>query len=85
MVYLAILEASVSAMLVREEKGTQPPIYYVSKALIDAAIRYPHPEKFSLALVMHPQKIRPYFQCHSISLVATFVLVKINSVCGSLK
>ncbi|XP_019244445.1 PREDICTED: uncharacterized protein LOC109224312 [Nicotiana attenuata] len=36
LVYLAVSEVAVSAVLVRDNKGTQSPIYYISKTLIDA-------------------------------------------------
>ncbi|XP_070020270.1 uncharacterized protein [Nicotiana sylvestris] len=39
LLYLAISEVAVSAVLVREEQGKQSPIYYVSKSLLDAETR----------------------------------------------
>lgn len=44
LVYLVVFEVAVSAKLVREEKGTQSPIYYVSKALLKVETRYPYLE-----------------------------------------
>ena len=38
--YLAVLEHVVSPMLVREAAGVQVPMYYVSKRLLDAELRY---------------------------------------------
>lgn len=74
LVYLAVLEVAISAVLVRENKGMQSPIYYVSKNLIGAETRYPHLEKLALALVVATRKLRPYFQCHPIAVVTTFPL-----------
>ncbi|XP_075087569.1 uncharacterized protein LOC142169585 [Nicotiana tabacum] len=54
-VYLAVAEVDISAVLVREDK--------------DAETRYPHLEKLALALVMAARKLRPYFQCHPISVI----------------
>ena len=34
--YLAVFDTAVSAALVQEDGGIQMPVYYVSKALIDA-------------------------------------------------
>ena len=42
--YLAISKWATSC-LVREEEGKQHPIYYTSKALVDAETRYPLMEK----------------------------------------
>lgn len=72
--YLAVSEVVVSAVLVRENEGTQFPIYYINKTLVDAETRYPHLEKLALALVVASRKLRPYFQCHPIKMVTTFPL-----------
>ena len=39
--YLAILQAVVSATLVREEDGSQRPVYFISRAFRGAEERYP--------------------------------------------
>lgn len=77
LVYLAISETTVSVVLVREDKGTQSLIYYIIKALIDVETRYRHLEKLAFVLLMTSQKLRPYFQCHTISVAATFPLLRI--------
>lgn len=64
--YLAVAEGVVSAVLSREEKGKQRPIYYSSKALLDAETRYSLMEKPALAIVSAARKMRPYFQCHPV-------------------
>ncbi|XP_070015196.1 uncharacterized protein [Nicotiana sylvestris] len=74
LIYLAVSEIAVSVVLVRENKGKPPPIYYVSKSLLDAETRYPHLEKLDLALVMASRKLRPYFLCHPISVVTAYPL-----------
>lgn len=60
--YLVISEWATSAIIVREEAGVQYPVYYTSKALLDAKTRYSEMEKWVLALVMVAKKLRPYFQ-----------------------
>ena len=45
------------------------PVYYVSKVLHGAELRYPHAEKVVLALVMAARKLRPYFQAHTITIL----------------
>ncbi|XP_070009957.1 uncharacterized protein [Nicotiana sylvestris] len=77
LIYLAISEVAVSAVLVREDQGKQSPIYYVSKSLLDAETRYPQLEKLSLALIMASRKLRPYFQCHPIAVVTAYLLCNI--------
>ncbi|KFK26613.1 hypothetical protein AALP_AA8G271600 [Arabis alpina] len=54
--YIAISETAVSAVLVREERGEQKPIFYVSKTLTDAETRYPQLDNtFPLHPVLHSQ------------------------------
>ncbi|KAK4397679.1 hypothetical protein Sango_1243400 [Sesamum angolense] len=50
--YLSLTSQAVSVILVREEEGTQTPIYYVSKVLNWAEGRYPRVRKMVLALVV---------------------------------
>ena len=64
--YLAISKWATSSVLVREEEGKQHPVYYTSKALVDAETRYPPMEKWALALITAARKRRPYFQAHPI-------------------
>ena len=64
--YLAILDFSTSAALVRERDGIQQPIYYYSRARRGAEERYPKMEKLILALVTTAKRLRPYFQAHTI-------------------
>ncbi|CAA0811126.1 Unknown protein, partial [Striga hermonthica] len=63
--YLGVSDSAISAVLVREEGTLQSPIYYVSKALHDAELRYPPMEKLAFALVIAARKLRPYSQEHS--------------------
>ncbi|KAH9688200.1 Ribonuclease H [Citrus sinensis] len=67
--YLAISDRAASSVLVREEEGVQYPIYYTSKALLDAETRYPPMEKWALALVVAGRKLRPYFQAFPVSVI----------------
>lgn len=75
--YIAVLPAAVSGVLVREEQNEKMPIYYVSKRLLDAEIRYPAMEKLALAVVMSARKLRPYFQSHSIIVMTSHPLRRI--------
>ncbi|XP_013624604.1 PREDICTED: uncharacterized protein LOC106330724 [Brassica oleracea var. oleracea] len=72
LLYLAVSEHTVSAVLVREEGNKQLPIYYVSKAFLDVKTRNSHLEKLALALIVAAHKLRPYFQAHPIVVVTSF-------------
>ena len=72
LLYLAVSEHTVSAVLVRGEGIKQLPIYYVSKAHLDAETRYSHLEKLALALIVATRKLRPYFHAHPIVVVTSF-------------
>ncbi|CAA0835316.1 Unknown protein, partial [Striga hermonthica] len=64
--YLGVSDSAISAVLIREERMLQSPVYYISKALHDAELRYPPMEKLAFALVIAARKLQPYFQEHSI-------------------
>ena len=49
--YIAVAPHVVSLVLIREDNGTQQPVYYVSKSLHKAEIRYLPLEKDVLAIV----------------------------------
>ena len=49
--YIAVSQAAVSAALVRKEKGTQRPVYFVSRAFQGAEERYPRMEILAFTLV----------------------------------
>ena len=56
----------MSLVLIREDSGFQRPVYYVSKSLHEAEIRYSPLEKAILAMVYASQKLPHYFQAHTI-------------------
>ncbi|CAA0807007.1 Unknown protein, partial [Striga hermonthica] len=75
--YLCVSNVAVSAVLIRQDGLQQFPVYYVSKALHDAELRYPHMEKLAYALVIAARKLRPYFLEHSIVVFTTYPLRQI--------
>ncbi|WZZ03192.1 hypothetical protein YC2023_089113 [Brassica napus] len=75
--YIAVSATAVSGVLIREKRGEQKPIFYISKTLLDAKSRYPLMEKLACAEVTSAQKLRPYFQSHTIVILTTFPLRKI--------
>ena len=64
--YIVVSQAAVSAALVRDEGGSQQPIYFISKAFRGAEKRYPRMEKLAFALITVARKLKPYFQAHII-------------------
>src|SRR5215471_14034793 len=64
--YLATSPEAVSSVLVREDSNrVQKPVYYTSRVLHDAETRYSRTEKMIYSLVLSTQRLRPYFQVHS--------------------
>ena len=56
----------MSLVLIREDNGFQRPVYYVSKSLHEAEIRYSPLEKAILAVVHASRKLPYYFQAHMV-------------------
>ena len=59
--YIAVLQAAVSAALVRDEGGSQQPVYFISRVFQGAEERYPRMEKLAFALITAARKLKPYF------------------------
>ncbi|XP_077232510.1 uncharacterized protein LOC143869838 [Tasmannia lanceolata] len=70
LLYQSVSPLALAAVLVREERSQQKPVYYVSKVLHDAEIIYHRVEKLAYALVMAARKLRPYFQAHTIKVLS---------------
>ena len=64
--YIAVAPHAVSLVLIRVDNGKQRPVYYVSKSLHDAKIRYLPLEKAILAVVHGMRKLPHYFQAHTV-------------------
>ena len=60
--YLAVSNNALSVVLVHDIEGKQHPVYYVSKTLVDAKIRYTQLEKLALALVIAGKKLSHIFK-----------------------
>ena len=73
--YIAVAPYAVSLVLIRVDCGVQRPIYYVSKSLHEAEVRYLSLEKAILAVVLGIRKLPHYFQVHTI-VVLTQLLFK---------
>ena len=64
--YIAVAPHVVSLVLIRVDNGKQRSIYYVSKSLHKAEIRYLPLEKAILVVVHGTQKLPHYFQTHTV-------------------
>ena len=64
--YIAVAFHVVSLMLVRVDNSIQRPVYYVSKSLHEAKVRYLPLEKAILAVVHATRKLPNYFQVHTV-------------------
>ena len=64
--YLAVALHAISLVLIRVDNGIQWPVYYVSKSLNEAEVRYLPLEKAILAVVHATRKLPHYFQAHTV-------------------
>ena len=62
----AVALHAVSLVLIRVDSGKQRPVYYVSKSLHDAEIRYLPLENAILTVVHGTRKLPHYFQAHTV-------------------
>ena len=65
-VYIVVASHAVSLVLIRVDSGVQRPVYYVSKSLHEAKVRYLPLEKAILAMVHGTRNLPHYFQSHTI-------------------
>ena len=64
--YIAVVPYVISLVLIRVDIGIQKLVYYVSKSLHEAKVRYLPLEKAILAVVHATRKLPHYFQAHII-------------------
>ena len=64
--YLVVASYAISLVLIRVDNGIQRPVYYVSKSLNEAEVRYLLLEKAILAIVHATRKLSHYFQAHTV-------------------
>ena len=64
--YIAVVPYVISLVLIRVDIGIQRLVYYVSKSLHEAEVRYLPLEKAILAVVHATRKLPHYFQAHII-------------------
>jgi len=76
-IYLSVSREAVSSVLVQDLKGEQRPVYFLSRTLQEAEVRYQMIEKVALALLMTARRMRAYFQSHLIIVKTDFPIAKI--------
>ena len=64
--YIVVALYAVSLVLIRVDCGVQHSVYYMSKSLHEAEVRYLPLEKTILAVVLGTRKLPHYFQAHTI-------------------
>ena len=64
--YIAVALYTISLVLIRVDSGIQRPVYYVSKSLNEAEVRYLPLEKAILAVAHATRKLPHYFQAHTV-------------------
>ena len=64
--YIAVAFYAISFVLIQVDSGKQRPVYYVSKSLNEAEMRYLPLEKVILAVVHATRKLPHYFQAHTV-------------------
>ena len=64
--YIAVAPHAMSLVLIRVDNSVQRPVYYVSKSLHEADVRYLPLEKAILAVVHASRKLPYYFQAHTV-------------------
>ncbi|WZZ77688.1 hypothetical protein YC2023_098260 [Brassica napus] len=67
--YTAVSSAAVSSVLIKEDRGEQRPVFYMSRRMTGPETRYLTLEKMALAVVESARKLRPYFQSHSVEVL----------------
>ena len=72
--YIAVAPYAVSLVLIRVDNGVQRPVYYVSKSLHEAEVRYLPLEKAILAVVLGTRKLPHYFQAHTVVILTQLPL-----------
>ena len=64
--YIVVAPHAVSLVLIKVDSGVQRPVYYMSKLLHEAKVRYLPLEKAILAVVHATRKLPHYFHSHTV-------------------
>ena len=72
--YIAVAPYAVSLVLIQVDNRIQQPVYYASKSLHEAKVRYLPLEKVILAMVHGTRKLPHYFQARTVVVLTQFPL-----------
>ena len=72
--YIAVATHPVILVLIRVDSGIHRLIYYVSKSLQEAEVRYLPLEKAILVVVHATRKLPHYFQAHTVVILTQLLL-----------
>ena len=75
--YIAVAFYAISFVLIQVDNGIQRLVYYVSKSLNEAEVRYLPLEKAILAVVHATRKLPHYFQAHTVVVLTQLPLKSI--------
>ena len=64
--YIVVASHAVSLVLIRVDNGVQKPVYYVSKSLHKAEVRYLPLERAILVVMHATRKLPHYFQAYTV-------------------
>ena len=78
--YIAVAHHAVSLVLIRDENGLQKPVYYVSKSLHEAEVRYLPLEKAILVVVHATRKLPHYFQAYTVVVLTQLPLKSVLQI-----
>nr|KYP76554.1 Retrovirus-related Pol polyprotein from transposon 412 [Cajanus cajan] len=77
LLYLAVAESAISAVIVQEHQKMQTPVYFINRVLQDTEKRYQTIEKLALALVTAAWHLRPYIQSHQVVVMTDYPIKQI--------
>ena len=72
--YIDVAPHAVSLVLMRVDSGIQKPVYYISRSLHEAKVRYLPLEKAILAVVHAMHKLPHFFQAYTIVILTQLSL-----------
>ena len=69
--YIAAQEQSLGALCVQEnEEGKEVALYYLSRMLVGAELKYSPIEKMCLSLIFAVQKLKHYMQAYTVQVIS---------------
>jgi len=75
--YFAVTEREISSVLMQEQDQVQKPIYFVSKVLQGAEVRYQAIEKAVLTVVFSARRLHHYFQSFTVIVMTDLPIRKV--------